>query len=762
MSAFRSARGAFGAVAIICLSPLGFASGLTAQQAHVEVAGTVTVAGTGVALPAATIRIVELHRDARSHEDGRFVFAAVPAGRYQLVVQRIGYRALTQELVVGNTPVQLTIALREAPVQLAASVVTGQISERGSADAITATSVLSDAKLERKLDGTLGATVAGTPGVSVTSMGPATARPVLRGMSGDRVLILEDGMRPGDLSSTSMDHAVAMDPLTAQKIEVVRGPMSLLYGSSALGGVVNMIRQEVPTTLAEHLHGTLSAQASSANSGGTLGGFAEMPLFGLTVRGEGSARMAGDMRTPMGTLNNTDVQSANASVGASLVKDWGYTGVSYRFFTNDYGLPGGFVGAHPNGVDISMTRHMVRSETDWHPRDGRFESVKASLSFTDYEHSELTNSGNVAVRFEQLMSVGELIVRHRPTGLFSSGAFGVRAQYRDITTAGALRTPSTSDWSAAGFVIEEADVGALRLQAGARYDVARFTPLERAEVTVGTDTIPAAERTFGALSASVGALYKFENGLRLGASASQSYRTPDFNELYSDGPHLAAYSYDVGNPRIRRETGLGAEMFARLERERLRVEVAAFTNRMDGYIFPRNTGELGRQGERWKFQYVNEDATLIGAEGEFEWTIAQHIVFDGTMSYVRGTIRGDRDTIPGINGEPDVLESQYLPLMPPLNGRVGLRHETPRWSFGGAMRWAAAQERLGDFETVTDAYATGDVFASWRLLLGGRLHSITLKVDNLLDTEIRDHLSRTKDIIPETGRNVSLLYRVQF
>jgi len=754
--AFHSAFGALSIVALACLCPVA-----SAQTTQVTLSGTVTVAGTGTPLPAAIVRIVELHRDSRSHEDGSFSFAAVPPGRYELVVQRIGYRAYRQPVVVGSLPVVVAIKLTEAPIQLAASVVTGQISERGSADAISATSVLSDAKLERRLDGTLGATVAGTPGVAVTSMGPATARPVLRGMSGDRVLILEDGMRPGDLSSTSMDHAVAMDPLTAQKIEVVRGPMSLLYGPSALGGVVNMIRQEVPTSLATHTHGTLSLQASSANAGATVGGYGEMPLLGFTVRGEGSLRTAGDMRTPVGRLGNTDVRGANASAGASLVRDWGYTGVSYRFFQSDYGLPGGFVGAHPNGVDISMTRHMVRSETDWHPRDGRFESVKASFSFTDYEHSEMTNSGNVATRFEQLMSVGELVVRHRPVGPLASGAFGVRAQYRDVTTAGALRTPSTSDWSAAGFVIEEADLGPVRLQAGARYDLARFTPLERANVVVGTDTIDAAPRTFGAVSASVGALYRFDNGVRLGVSASRSFRTPDFNELYSDGPHLAAYSYDVGNPRIRRETGLGAELFARLERERVRVEVAAFTNRMDGYIFPRNTGELGRQGERWKFQYTNEDATLIGAEGEFEWTLAQHVVLDGTASYVRGTIRGDRDTIPGINGAPSILESAFLPLLPPLNGRLGLRHETPRWSVGGSVRWAARQDRLGDFETVTDAYATGDLFAGWRVLIGSRLHSITLKIDNLLDTEIRDHLSRTKDIIPEMGRNVSLLYRLQ-
>lgn len=264
MRAFRAAL-----VAVCCLMP----AAVPAQGARtVAVTGTVRDTATGAPLPGAVVRIMELHREGRTHEDGSFVIGAVPPGTYRLVVQRIGYRAADLPLVVADRPVTVAIALREQPMQVAATVITGQISERGSSDAITSTSVLSEARLDRRLDGTLGSTIVGTPGVAMAQMGPATGRPVIRGMGGDRVVILEDGQRPGDLSSTSMDHAVAIDPLTAQRIEVVRGPMSLLYGSSALGGVVNLIRHEVPTTAAEHAHGTLSAQASSANGGTTLGG----------------------------------------------------------------------------------------------------------------------------------------------------------------------------------------------------------------------------------------------------------------------------------------------------------------------------------------------------------------------------------------------------------------------------------------------------------------------------------------------------------
>jgi iron complex outermembrane receptor protein len=744
-------------VAVFLLAP----SALTAQASAV-VSGRVVDAADSAGLAAVTVRLVELHRETRSGDEGRFSLGVVPEGVYQLTVQRLGYQSQSVVLIVRENLAPIVIAMRASPMQMHATVVTGQVSERGAADAISPTTSLSEAALDRRLDGNLGTTVAGTPGVAVVSMGPATAKPVVRGLSGDRVLILEDGLRTGDLASTGSDHAVAVDPLTAQRIEIVRGPMSLLYGSSALGGVVNVIREEVPTTPIETMHGTFSAQASGVNDGLTVGGVLESPLGGFAVRAELSGRMAGDMRTPVGRMNNTGIAMLGGSVGASRLSDWGHTGISYRYFGNDYGLPGGFVGAHPNGVDIAMRRHMVRSETEVHPAAGRFESIKAHLSVSDYLHDELEGDGDVATRFHQVMTAGELIARHRHTGVSSGGVIGLRGQYRDITTAGALRTPSTADWSAAAFVVEEFGSGPLRGQAGLRYDLARFIPLEETDVVVQDDTIPAAPRTFGALSGSLGALYRFENGMRVGASVSRAYRTPDFNELYSDGPHLAAYSYDVGNPRIKQETGIGTDVFVRLERDRVHAEVAVFANQMRGFIFPRNTGELGAQGQRWKFQYTNEDAALVGAEAEIEWRIREHVVFEVTASHVLGTIEGDRDTIPGIDGEPDRVESQYLPLMPPLNGRLGFRHETPTWFYGAGVKLAAAQTRLGDFETRTDGYATADLILGYRLLVGSRLHAFTLRVDNALDAEIREHLARTKEILPGAGRNISLLYRLQF
>ncbi len=237
------------------------------SHAHGDLRGVVRDSA-GAPLAAARVRLLELHREYLTHEDGSFVFADVPAGRYAVGVLRIGYRSQTATVTVtSGGSARLEIALGASPVQLSAFVTTGTVVARSRDDVLSPTSVLSEAALDRRLDGTVAQTLQGQPGVSITSMGPATARPVIRGLSGDRILVLEDGQRPGDLSSTSADHGVAIDPLTARQIEVVRGPMSLLYGSSALGGVVNVVREEVPSSLPEHGHGSATVQGSPAKRG---------------------------------------------------------------------------------------------------------------------------------------------------------------------------------------------------------------------------------------------------------------------------------------------------------------------------------------------------------------------------------------------------------------------------------------------------------------------------------------------------------------
>jgi iron complex outermembrane receptor protein len=741
-----------------------------------SIAGVVVDSASGAPLPAAQVRLVPVNRGELTHDDGRFAFGDLAPGRYAVAVQRVGYGAAEQTVTVAaGAQAAVRFALAPSAARLAPVVVTGAVGEGRERDALRPTRVVGGAELDRRLGETVAATLQGQPGVTVSSLGPATARPVIRGLAGDRVLVLEDGLRPGDLSTTSADHAVAVDPLTARQVEVVRGPNSLLYGPSALGGVVNVVRDEIPTTPLEHAHGGASAQGATVNRGTTAGGFVAAPVghvggAHLAARLEGSARNGGDLRTPAGTLRNTGLRTYGGAAALALVGTRGHAGVSVRGYGNDYGIPGGFVGGHQNGVDVRMRRTAVRAEAE-----RRFAgagarvlgvpltSARLTAGYTDYGHRELEASGRVGTRFAQRLGQADLLVRHGAAGALASGAVGARVQLRGVSTAG-VRTPSTDDVSAAAFVVEEARRGRVRVQGGLRYDYARYEPRELEFVTVGEVRTPTRPRAFGAVSGSLGALVDAGAGVQVGASAARAYRTPDFNELYSDGPHLAAYTYDVGNPRLGRETGLGGDLFVRVERPRLRAEVAGFVNGISGYVFPRNTGLLGRQGGFPLYQYTGRDARLLGADASAEWTPLPSLVLDGTLSYVRGTLRGAPDTLPAdaARGLAARAGSRDLPLMPPPQGRLGARYERPRWFAGAGVRAAARQGRLGDYETPTAGYAVGDLAAGVRLVLGARLHALTLRVDNVLDQEYRDHLSRVKAVMPEAGRNVSLLYRVAF
>jgi iron complex outermembrane recepter protein len=732
------------------------------------VAGIIVDAETRQPLPAVAVRLLERHQTEHTHGNGGFIIGGLPPGTYTLVLERLGYTTTTRQVSVraGETT-RLRIELPVAAIRLGEVVVTGSLSARAGQDVLSPTSVVAGAELDRKLDGTVAATLDREPGVAVTSIGPATARPVIRGLGGDRILILEDGLRPGDLSSTSGDHAVAIEPLTAEQFEVVRGPMSLLYGSSALGGVVNVVRNEIPAAVAEHTHGAVMLQGASVNRSGTIGGYATTTAGAFALRAEGSIRDGGEVRTPLGPLRNTDVHTVNLSFGGAYVPEWGHTGASYRYYASDYGIPGGFVGGHAGGVDIQMRRHMGRGEVEVHrPRDF-FSTIHASAAFTAYNHLELEQSGAVGTEFFQDLAAGEVIARHGTRGLLALGAMGLRAQYRDIQTGGSLRTPSTYDFGLAAFAVEELGHGPLRGQVGARFDWSHYTPRDTtATIIAGGRVIPVRERSFGSVSGSAGLLYAISEPVRLGMSVSRAYRTPDFNELYSDGPHLAANSFDVGDPSLDPETGLGMDVFFRYGQPWLRAEAAVFANQLSNYIFPSSRGraELGTAGGRPRFQFTNEDARFVGFEGDVEWNFIRNTVLEGTFSYVRARFTSDRAPIPVFEGLDTTFVAASLdpPLIPPALGRLGVRHERQRWFAAAAVRLAARQDRLGDFETPTEGYAIGNLSGGIRMADGGRLHTITLRIDNVLDAEYRDHLSRIKEIMPEPGRNVSLLYRVTF
>jgi iron complex outermembrane receptor protein len=709
-----------------------------------EIEGVVRAADSGAPLAGVLVSIVGARQAATTHGDGSFHLGGLAEGVYSVRFERLGYRTLSLDVSTAGGGALLVVEMEPTPLDVGGLVVTGALTERSAAEALRPVNVLSGQELQTRLQGTVAATLASEPGVAVTGMGPATARPVIRGLSGDRVLMLEDGVRSGDMSSTGSDHASALDPSSARRIEVVRGPAAILYGSNALGGVVNVIRDEVPSDVPHHPTGAVTLQGQSVT--GALGGNAHVRAAlteKIPVRFEVGGRSAGDLRTPLGRLENTGTDGWNAGGGIAWVETRGHLGAAFRAVKNDYGIPGGFVGGHEEGVRVEMERMSTRVDGRIEGQWGPFRSIDVDGSYTWYRHVEIEPPDIIGTFFKLKTTSADVLARHEGWGPFSNGAVGARASHEDFTFAGELSTPDTRRLTLAGYVFEEIDLDPVRIEAGLRYDWAQADPLQDdPDSEIGAIR----DRTFHAASGSLGVLYRIAPSATVGVSVARAFRTPDVNELYSEGPHLAAYAFEIGNPSLENEVGTGIDVFVRFETERVSAELTGFRNDIAGYIYPSETGDTSRTNLPI-YQFRGDDATLSGLEGRVDWSVLGDLTLHGTTSYVRA----ERDE----SGRP-------LPLIPPLQGRVGVEYERPSWFFGAETVFADRQARIDEFETPTSGYAILDASAGLRLTVAGRLHVLTVNAENLTDRVYRNHLSRVKDIMPEAGRGLSITYRVVF
>jgi iron complex outermembrane recepter protein len=739
-----------------------------------SIIGRVVDANTGVPLANVYVRLRELGRNELSHPDGSFHFLGIASRTYTVLAQRLGYAPGEVRVQVQDGAItEVEIRLAPSALEVAGIVVTATGRERGAGDTFRPTTVLGDSELRRRLEPSLAATIAHLPGLSQQYNGPVATQPVIRGMGGDRVLVLEDGQRTGDLATTGADHAITIDPITAQRIEVVRGPAGLMYGSNALGGVINVVREEVPRTLPEAATGAVSLQAETVNAGISGGASVLIPHGRVALRGEISGRTAGDTQTPLGVLPSTQVQAFSGSAGASYISTWGFFGAAFRGMDLDYGVPGEFggqliPGAHPGGVEIRSTRRAGRLEAGHILGFGPVSSLSADANLIHYRHDEvegyLGERPIIGASFDNLFGSANLIVRHEHEldPVFTEGAFGLFVSGRNLRTGGGFTgTRPASTASIAGYVYEELALQPFRFQVGGRYDWTQVTPRDRTPIFTGARHIPIRERSFGSASASAGALMEPMPGWVFGASVARGFRTPSVEELYSDGPHLADFSYDIGNPELEPEIGLGGDLFLRITRPRLHAEASLFHNAIRNYIYHAPTAQLDPRFFRFPvFEATASDATFRGAEASVQWEAVRRLVLEGTVAAVRAT-RGE-------TGDP-------LPAIPPLNGTLGARYETESFFLSAGWEAAGAQNRvprpvpstIGGAEPIllerpTAGYNLLNGGGGVRRMIGGRLHTVSVQIDNLGDSVWRDHLSRIKEVAPQPGRNVQLLYRVRF
>lgn len=710
---------------------------VTLAQTSGSVRGTVT---TSTKQPAASteVRLVDLRRTTTTDAQGNYSFPNVPGGRHLLQADNPRFGSSTSEIIVSGDvtiDVELDVAIHREEIVVSA---TGD--PRAASELTQAVESVSGDELQARQQPTLGETLAQQPGVASTGFVPGASRPVIRGFGGDRIRVLEDGVGVGDASNVSQDHNVSVDPVNAESIEIVRGPSTLLYGSNAVGGVVNVIDDRVPMTQpGTALSGTIDLRGSS-NAGERNGHLALSGGTGsFAWQGSINKRTTGDYETPIGTLFNSDIDSESASVGGSFIGSRGFFGVSYGGLDTDYGISEAGPGVEPDEqvrIDMRQRRWDLKSELSLD--SGPFSRVRFRAGRTNYRHFEMVND-EPETEFLNRFTEGRIEASHRDLGPLH-GALGVQVSNRDFRVEGEESLlPPTETRNRALFAFEEAGRGVWRFQFGGRY--------EQQDVDVTSDELR--DRSFRGLSGSAGVVYVPNDAWTAAVSLSHSARLPVAEELYFNGPHEATFQFQVGNPELREERGNGIDLALRKRTGIVTGEISLFTQRFDGYIYENPTGEI--EDELRVFEFAQRDATFRGAEGHADITLLHrdpnHVALELTADYVRATL-GDG--------------GGALPFIPPFRYGAGIRYQGQALHAFAEVRHANAQNDVADFETGTPGYTVFNAAVGYRFILANSVHDVMLRGNNLTDELAYNHLNPLKDAVPLSGRDFSVSYRLTF
>jgi iron complex outermembrane recepter protein len=621
--------------------------------------------------------------------------------------------------------------------------------------------VLGGDDLIRLREPSLGETLAAQPGISATYFGPQASRPVIRGLGGERVQMYEDGGDALDVSALSNDHSVTIDPLLAERVEVVRGPATLLYGNGASGGLINVLTNRVPELASDdqisgafELRGdsALSERAASGRVDGGTGPFAwhadahksrtddaRIPGFALSRRFREELEEAGaNVNETRGRLPNTGGETYGGALGGSYVAERGLLGLGVSRYDTDYGIPdtGGEEGVR---IDMRQTRYDLKSEL----RDlGSFiKSARLRATYNDYEHAEVEGSGEVGTLFQQKGSDTRLVFDHAPVAGWR-GTFGV--QYRDIdlnVTGEEALVPPSGTTNSGWFVFEERPFGELTFELGAR--------LEHQHINVEREGAPNYRNN--AVSGSAGVVWKFAPVYSLAVNLTSTQRHPTATELYADGPHIAAQRFEIGDATLDRERATTVDIGLRKTSGAWTGSLTAFRSDYARYIFAGFTGEFEGDEEELLpiVQYRQADATFTGFEVELKMPVRETPL--GALAprlmadYVRAKLSDGGD----------------LPQIPPvrLGGELVLARD--QFSSGLSVMFYDSQDKVSENELPTDGYTMVDLDFAYRMPARHRSVLFFLRGQNLLDEDARRHTSPLKDVAPLPGRSVSAGVRVE-
>jgi iron complex outermembrane receptor protein len=644
-------------------------------------------------------------------------------------------------------------------------------------DAFVPVTVATQREIQSNAGQTFTDTLMTKPGISGSTFAAGANRPIIRGLDNYRVRVQEDGIGVHDVSNLSEDHAVPVDPFSAQQVEVVRGPATLRYGSQAIGGVVNATNDRIPDFVPPHgFMGEVQGGISSVDQGRDGGFQVTAGGNGVVFHADAFKRRADDYDTPQGVQKNTYVESQGGAVGGSLVGSDGYVGVTYVHYDSLYGIPG--EEAVEENSRIDMQQDKILSKGEWRPKANGIDAIRYWFGWSDYAHNELVDDGDVGSRFTNRETEGRVEVQHTPlmTAFGElTGAAGVQLGHRDLAGESFeggdnLLDPNTTDYFA-GFIFEELQATRyLRLQAAARYE---NNEVEGTGLDIATKTLVRGNPSFRPVSASLGALYDLGYDITARASGQYVERAPDAAELYSHGPHEATGTFEIGDPNLTKEVAKTAEIGLKKATGRLRFDSSAYYTKFDGFISKYLTGgscgslylectSLGGLpapgGEAFdELLFTQRDATFYGAELAVEYDVAP--IFAGLWG-----VEGQYDFV---HAKFDDAEGGYVPRMPPHRLGAGLYYRDQSWLARVNALHAFAQDELGFEETRTSSYTLVNAEVSYTIRGAPTNEGITpettigIKGENLLNDDMRNSSSFKKDEVLLPGASVRLFGTVK-
>lgn len=707
------------------------------SQTHGKITGTVRLGNEDTVLHQVSVKIVELKLTAATDAYGRYEFPNVPPGRYTITAHQEGFSDASQKVNVTAGAVT-TADFRLVISGLKESVtVTASGSEQSTFEAIETVSTVNSSQITERAAVGLGDVLSNEAGVAKRSSGPGTSRPVIRGFDGDRVLVSNDGVSVGSLASQSGDHSEPIDTLSVERIEVVKGPATLLYGSNAIGGVVNAISGHDEESH-PGFRGYLSGIGGTNNKQGAASGGLEYGVGRWMFWGNGSTQRTDDYKAggEFGTVENTFTRNAAGNAGFGYFSKKAFFNANYSYYQNRYGIPLDFRETDPEERSIRMRRGDVKFNFGYNDTDWLVTGIKFTVDLSRYQHQELAD-GSVGTTFRNGVDSYRGMFEQRQVGKLT-GRFGFAGFKRDFSTIGdetLIDGPVRQD-SFAVFGLEELKFERVSLQFGGRVEYNNYDPVN----------LSLTDRSFTGFSGAAGARFDLWKGGAFVANFSHGYRAPALEELYNNGPHDGTLLFEIGNTNLKPEISNGIDLSLRQQNTRVKAEANFYYYDFKDFVFLAPTDVIDPDSGFPIAYYLQGDSRFTGTELSLDLTAHKYLNFLTGLDYVNAQLKA---------GQP-------LPRIAPLRVRFGLdvhyKHLSVRPEFVAVGR----QDRVFTDETPTAGYGTANITASYIIPTKHTANVISFSAYNLNNKLYFNHISFIKHISPEIGRGVRFSYTLRF